>query len=88
MDERLQYIRQQKGYSLKEMKNDREVACDTSVLKLLDEDAYEDYGNTLINFTEKVSLTPFPFATGISGSMKQMQKRIINIANYQPVSIS
>ena len=25
-------------YSLKEMKNDREVACDTSVLKLLDED--------------------------------------------------
>ena len=73
-------------YSLKEMKNDREIACDTSVLKLLDENAYEDYGNTLINFTEKVSLTPFPFATGISGSMKQMQKRIINIANYQPVS--
>ena len=50
-------------YSLKEMKNDREVACDTSVLKLLDEDAYEDYGNTLINFAQKVSLTPpFPFA--------------------------
>ncbi len=73
-------------YSLKEMKNDREVACDTSVLKLLDEDAYEDYGNTLINFAEKVSLTPFPFATGISGSMKQMQKRILNIANYHPAS--
>ena len=73
-------------YSLKEMKNDREVACDTSVLKLLDEDAYEDYGNTLINFAEKVSLTPFPFATGISGSMKQMQKRVINIANYHPAS--
>lgn len=73
-------------YSLKEMKNDREVACDTSVLKLLDEDDYEDYGNTLINFAEKVSLTPFPFATGISGSMKQMQKRVINIANYHPAS--
>lgn len=73
-------------YSLKEMKNDREVACDTSVLKLLDEDDYEDYGNTLINFAEKVSSTPFPFATGISGSMKQMQKRVINIANYHPVS--
>lgn len=73
-------------YSLKEMKNDREVACDTSVLKLLDEDAYEDYGNTLINFAEKVSLTPFPFATGISGNMKQMQKRIMNIANYHPAS--
>ncbi|MDE7332647.1 MAG: BlaR1 family beta-lactam sensor/signal transducer [Lachnospiraceae bacterium] len=79
-------------YSLKEMKNDREVACDTSVLKLLDEDAYEDYGNTLINFAQKVSLTPpFPFAfesntIGISGSMKQMQKRIMNIANYHPAS--
>lgn len=73
-------------HSLKEMKNDREVACDTSVLNLLDEDAYEDYGNTLINFAEKVSLTPFPFATGISGSMKQMQQRVINIANYRPAS--
>ena len=75
-------------YSLKEMKNDREVACDTSVLKLLDEDDYEGYGNTLINFVEKVSLTPFPFETGISGSMKQMQKRIMNIANYHPASFS
>ncbi len=73
-------------YSLKEMKNDREVACDTSVLKLLDEEDYEDYGNTLINFAEKVSLTPFPFSTGISGNMKQMQKRILNIANYHPAS--
>ncbi len=73
-------------YALKEMKNDRETACDTSVLKLLDEDAYKDYGNTLIQFAEKVSLTSFPFAAGISGSMKQMQKRILNIANYHPVS--
>lgn len=73
-------------YALKEMKNDREVACDTSVLKLLDETAYKDYGNTLINFAWKVSLTSFPFTTGISGSMKQMQKRIRNIADYRPVS--
>lgn len=70
-------------YSLKEMRNDREVACDTSVLKMLNEDAYEDYGNTLINFAEKVSLTPFPFAAGLSGNMTQMKKRIINIAAYE-----
>lgn len=70
-------------YSLKEMRNDREVACDTSVLKMLNEDAYEDYGNTLINFAEKISLTPFPFAAGLSGNMKQMKKRIINIAAYE-----
>lgn len=70
-------------YALKEMRNDREVACDTSVLKMLKEDDYEDYGNTLIRFAEKVSLTPFPFAAGLGGNMKQMKRRIINIAAYE-----
>lgn len=70
-------------YALKEMRNDREVACDTSVLKMLEENAYEDYGNTLINFAEKVSLTPFPFAASLGGNMKQMKRRIINIASYE-----
>ena len=70
-------------YALKEMRNDREVACDTSVLKMLEEDAYEGYGNTLINFAEKVSLTPFPFAAGLGGNMEQMKRRIINIASYE-----
>ena len=81
-------------YALKEMRNDREVACDTSVLDLLDESDYEDYGNTLINFAEKVSLTPFPLAfvsesnaVGISGSMKQMQHRIANISSYKKPSV-
>ena len=70
-------------FALREMRNDREVACDTSVLKMLEEDAYEDYGNTLINFAEKVSLTPFPFAAGLGGNMKQLKRRIINIASYE-----
>jgi len=70
-------------YALKEMRNDREVACDTSVLKMLEEEAYEDYGHTLINFAEKVSLTPFPFASGLGGNMKLMKRRIINIASYE-----
>ena len=70
-------------YALKEMRNDREVACDTSVLKMLEEDDYEDYGNTLINFAEKISLNPFPFATGLGGNMEQMKRRIINIASYE-----
>lgn len=70
-------------FALREMRNDREVACDTSVLKMLEEDAYEDYGNTLINFAEKVSLTPFPFAAGLGGNMEQMKRRIINIASYE-----
>lgn len=73
-------------YAFREMKNDREVACDTSVLKMLEADAYEEYGNTLINFAEKVSRLPSPFATGIGGTMAQMKKRILNIAAYQPAS--
>lgn len=69
-----------------EMKTDREIACDTSVLKMLETGTHKEYGNTLINFAEKISRSPFPFATGISGSMAQMQKRILNIANYQKAS--
>ena len=74
-------------YALKEMRNDREVACDTSVLKMLEEDDYEDYGNTLIDFAEKVSLTSFPFASGLGGNMKQMKRRIINIATYESPTV-
>lgn len=70
-------------YALKEMRNDREIACDTSVLKLLESEDYVSYGNTLITFAEKISLTPFPFASGISGNMKQMKRRILNIASYE-----
>ena len=74
-------------YALKEMRNDKEVACDTSVLKMLGPDCYEDYGNTLINFAEKISLTPFPFAVGLSGSKKQIEQRILNIASYEKPSL-
>ena len=70
-------------YALREMRNDKEVACDTSVLKMLEPDSYEDYGNTLIDFAEKISLTPFPFAVGLSGSKKQIEQRISNIASYE-----
>lgn len=70
-------------YAQKEMRNEREIACDTSVLNLLDTDDYAAYGNTLINFAEKISLTPFPFSSGIGGNMKQMKRRILNIASYE-----
>lgn len=70
-------------YTLKEMRSDQEIACDTSVLKLLESEDYVAYGNTLINFAEKISLTPFPFASGISGNMKQMKRRILNIVSYE-----
>lgn len=74
-------------HALKEMRIDREIACDTSVLNLLSESDYEAYGNTLVNLAEKISLTSFPFAVGISGSMRQMRRRIIHISSYKKPSV-
>ena len=70
-------------FALKEMKNDRELACDASVLQMLDENDYGNYGNTLLDFAEKLAHTPFPFTSGLGGNMKQMKYRILNIASYK-----
>ena len=70
-------------YALGEMRADREVACDAAVLELLRESEYKKYGDTLLGLAEKISLVAFPFAVGISGPMRQMQKRIRQIASYQ-----
>lgn len=70
-------------YALKEMKNDREIACDASVLQMLPEDHCEAYGRTLLLFAKKVSLSPIPFSAGLSGNMKQMKRRIESIAAYE-----
>ncbi|MCI8326236.1 MAG: BlaR1 family beta-lactam sensor/signal transducer, partial [Lachnospiraceae bacterium] len=70
-------------YALKQMRSEREIACDTSVLQMLEESSYEDYGNTLIDLAEKISLTPFPFATGFGKNKRQIEQRIINIASYE-----
>ncbi len=70
-------------YALREMRCECEIACDSSVLKMLHQEEYKDYGNTLINFAEKISRSPFPIAAGIRGSMKQIKRRILNIAAYK-----
>jgi len=70
-------------YALKEMLCEREIACDSAVLQMLSETDYKAYGNTLINLAEKISLSPFPFALGIGGSMEQIKRRILNIASFQ-----
>ena len=71
-------------YVLKEVKADREIACDTFVLQMLDAGDYVHYGNTLLNFAQKVSNFPFSLAAGIGGNQKQIKKRILNIALYRP----
>lgn len=67
--------------AFREMQNDREIACDSSVLAMLAPDNYLDYGNTLINFAEKLSRFPYS-AAGIGGSKKEIRKRIISIAGF------
>ncbi|MDE6621084.1 MAG: BlaR1 family beta-lactam sensor/signal transducer [Lachnospiraceae bacterium] len=71
-------------YAVREVRTDREVACDTRVLQALDSTEYTAYGNTLLNFAQKISLSPFSLAAGIGGSAKQIKKRIMNIASYTP----
>ncbi|WP_024345454.1 BlaR1 family beta-lactam sensor/signal transducer [Lacrimispora indolis] len=69
-------------FAFSEMRSDREIACDSSVLSLLDPDSYLDYGSTLINFAEKISLFSYS-AARIGGSKKEIKKRILNIACYR-----
>lgn len=71
-------------YAVREIRTDREIACDSFVLQMLDQDDYIAYGNTLLNFAQKMSLYPFSLAAGIGGSAGQIRKRILNIAAYRP----
>ena len=73
--------------ALREMRNDREIACDTSVLNMLETDLHEDYGRTLIDFAGKLSRPAFPFAAGLGGNMAQMKRRILNITAYEKPTI-
>lgn len=71
---------------LKNIQYDRETACDSSVLQLLEESEYLEYGNTLIRIAEKMAHQTAPFISGISSTMKQLQGRIIHISSYQKPS--
>lgn len=72
--------------ALKEMRNDREVACDAAVLRTIDEKSYADYGYTLLNFAENLSHSSFSSAAGMGGTKKQIKMRIIHIASFHPES--
>lgn len=69
-------------FALHEMRSDREIACDSSVLSMLDQSSYLDYGSTLINFAENISRFSYS-AAGMGGSKAEIRKRILNIAGYR-----
>ncbi|WP_039044273.1 BlaR1 family beta-lactam sensor/signal transducer [Sporosarcina sp. ZBG7A] len=70
--------------AFREMRLDREIACDTSVLQLLDDKSFIEYGNTIINFLDlsKRSST-LQIVTQLNGSKLQIKKRIEQISAYK-----
>jgi bla regulator protein BlaR1 len=71
---------------LNEMRKDREVGCDLSVLSMLEKSSYLDYGKTLIRFAENMSRR-LSFASRIAGSEKEITRRIRCIASYRNESV-
>ncbi|MDQ0971581.1 bla regulator protein BlaR1 [Neobacillus niacini] len=75
-------------YAIKRIRIDRELACDASVLNLLDESGYIEYGHTIIRFADKkYDRTLEQFAPGIGGTKKQIKQRIQCIANFSSDSL-
>lgn len=73
-------------YALKQMKDDREIACDAAVLQMLDEDSYAEYGHTLLSFAQKLNNPQYATSAGIAGSKKQITQRIMGILSYHKES--
>lgn len=71
--------------AFREMRLDREIACDTAVLNSLDKRNYVSYGKTLIHFIHSSSaFKSIPLANQLNGSKSQIRRRIMKIAAYQP----
>ena len=69
--------------AFKQMRTEREIACDISVLKRLDKSDYINYGKMIINFIEKLSYPSYlSVTTNMSGSKQQIKKRIEKIAEF------
>lgn len=70
--------------AFREMKLDREIACDTSVLHLIDDNSFSEYGNTIINFVDfSKRSSKLQLVTKINGSKSEIKKRIEQIAAYK-----
>ncbi|MEN0645334.1 BlaR1 family beta-lactam sensor/signal transducer [Alkalicoccobacillus gibsonii] len=70
--------------AFKEMRLDREIACDASVLNLLDDHLLIDYGNTIINFVDSTKQNKkLHMVSQIYGSKNQLKKRIQQISAFK-----
>ncbi|MGE6614151.1 BlaR1 family beta-lactam sensor/signal transducer [Peribacillus sp. NPDC076916] len=70
--------------AFREMRLDREIACDASVLQLLDDQSFSEYGNTIINFLDlSKRSSKLQMVTHLNGSKLQIKKRIERISAYE-----
>ncbi|MEK3856273.1 BlaR1 family beta-lactam sensor/signal transducer [Cytobacillus sp. FSL H8-0458] len=73
--------------AFRRMRLDREIACDAAVLSSLDEQAYMEYGNSIIHFAHKSSrAVTVDLANHLNGSKKQIKTRIEKIASFKSES--
>ncbi|WP_096187324.1 BlaR1 family beta-lactam sensor/signal transducer [Evansella halocellulosilytica] len=69
--------------AFKEMRLDREMACDTEVLRSLDRSDYKKYGNTIIRFAERNAQSSYLHLTNpLYGPKRHVKRRIINIVSF------
>ncbi|MDG5473165.1 BlaR1 family beta-lactam sensor/signal transducer [Jeotgalibacillus sp. ET6] len=70
--------------AFREMRMDREIACDHAVLKKLDHNQRIAYGNTIIKFADKSFLSAhFSMGNQLASPKKQVKKRIERIADFK-----
>ncbi len=69
-------------YFCNQMDNDRERACDQSVLELLEGEQRRDYGRILLSMVNNNSVHT-PGATAMANGGKHIKKRIASIVNFR-----
>ncbi|MCM3494506.1 BlaR1 family beta-lactam sensor/signal transducer [Paenibacillus lactis] len=70
--------------ALKQMRLDREIACDHAVLSSLDERFHSDYGQTILRFAGRASHSvPFSLASPFVGPKSPIRHRIETIVRFR-----
>lgn len=65
----------------KQARNDREISCDQTVMRLLDEEDIFFYGSTLLDCANRNGNS---YLLGFSGKRSELKKRIELISSFQP----
>ncbi len=74
-------------YTFKEIRADNEIACDISILEMLNEKHHLEYGKTIINCADRfLKLSHLNTASMMIGSESQVKKRIQQIADFHKES--